>query len=232
MRSRRGRRVITFDNAGVGGVEWDDAEHHCADGARRDRLHRRAGGRPGRPARVLDRQLRRPGDRSRPARRSCAGWCSPPSAPQGAAGMHGWAPEVIGAVGRRPEPGRGYLSVFFTASEASRQAGQAGARTGVRRANGGSRRRRPPGRPVWRNTTRCAPGACRTTPCSAGRGDRQARVRRQRRQRPDDPAALLLPARRADPRRRVKLYPDAAHGFLFQHHAEFAADVGAFLVGA
>ena len=28
---------------------------------------------------------------------------------------------------------------------------------------------------------------------------------------------------------RVKIYPDAAHGFLFQHHAEFAADVEAFL---
>jgi hypothetical protein len=27
----------------------------------------------------------------------------------------------------------------------------------------------------------------------------------------------------------VKIYPDAAHGFLFQHHAEFAADVEAFL---
>jgi hypothetical protein len=24
-------------------------------------------------------------------------------------------------------------------------------------------------------------------------------------------------------------YPDAAHGFLFRHHAEFAADVEAFL---
>ncbi len=28
---------------------------------------------------------------------------------------------------------------------------------------------------------------------------------------------------------RVKIYPDAAHGFLFQHHAEFARDVDAFL---
>jgi len=27
----------------------------------------------------------------------------------------------------------------------------------------------------------------------------------------------------------VKIYPDAAHGFLFQHHAEFAADVTQFL---
>src|SRR6266480_2338530 len=27
----------------------------------------------------------------------------------------------------------------------------------------------------------------------------------------------------------VKIYPDSAHGFLFQHHEEFAADVHAFL---
>ena len=31
------------------------------------------------------------------------------------------------------------------------------------------------------------------------------------------------------PQARVKIYPDSAHGFLFQHHAEFAADVEAFL---
>jgi pimeloyl-ACP methyl ester carboxylesterase len=31
------------------------------------------------------------------------------------------------------------------------------------------------------------------------------------------------------PRARVKIYPDSAHGFLFQHHAEFAADVESFL---
>jgi hypothetical protein len=27
----------------------------------------------------------------------------------------------------------------------------------------------------------------------------------------------------------LKIYPDSAHGFLFQHHAEFAADVETFL---
>ena len=31
------------------------------------------------------------------------------------------------------------------------------------------------------------------------------------------------------PQSRVKIYPDAGHGFLFQHHAEFARDVDAFL---
>ena len=37
--------------------------------------------------------------------------------------MHGWAPEVIGAVGNpKPKPEQ-YLDVFFTQSAASRQAG-------------------------------------------------------------------------------------------------------------
>ena len=34
------------------------------------------------------------------------------------------------------------------------------------------------------------------------------------------------------PHARVKIYPDSAHGFLFHHHAEFAADVEAFLADA
>src|SRR5882672_5016067 len=46
------------------------------------------------------------------------------SAPQGAAGMHGWAPEVIGAVGA-PEPNpQGYLDVFFAPTDTSRDAGR------------------------------------------------------------------------------------------------------------
>ena len=31
------------------------------------------------------------------------------------------------------------------------------------------------------------------------------------------------------PQARVRIYPDAAHGFLFQYHAEFSRDVDAFL---
>jgi pimeloyl-ACP methyl ester carboxylesterase len=31
------------------------------------------------------------------------------------------------------------------------------------------------------------------------------------------------------PQAALKIYPDSAHGFLFQHHAEFAADVMKFL---
>ena len=31
------------------------------------------------------------------------------------------------------------------------------------------------------------------------------------------------------PQSKVKIYPDSAHGFLFQHASEFATDVEAFL---
>jgi len=31
------------------------------------------------------------------------------------------------------------------------------------------------------------------------------------------------------PQAQLKIYPDSAHGFLFQHHATFAGDVEAFL---
>src|SRR6266536_5900064 len=46
------------------------------------------------------------------------------SAPQGAAGMHGWAPEVIGAVGAPETSPQGYLSVFFAPTKTSLEAGQ------------------------------------------------------------------------------------------------------------
>src|ERR1700730_14604446 len=47
------------------------------------------------------------------------------SAPKGAAGMHGWAPEVIGAVGQSQTQPGGYLDIFFAKSPESRRAGEA-----------------------------------------------------------------------------------------------------------
>ena len=47
------------------------------------------------------------------------------SAPKGAPGMHGWAPEVIGNGIGKPQPDAdGYLSVFFTDSPESSSAGR------------------------------------------------------------------------------------------------------------
>ena len=41
-----------------------------------------------------------------------------------AGGAHGWAPEVIGAVGKPQTTPEEYLSVFFASSPSSRKAGQ------------------------------------------------------------------------------------------------------------
>ena len=46
------------------------------------------------------------------------------SAPKGAAGMHGWAPEVIDAIGTPRTSPEQYLGVFFAPSESSQQAGK------------------------------------------------------------------------------------------------------------
>jgi pimeloyl-ACP methyl ester carboxylesterase len=89
------------------------------------------------------------------------------SAPKGASGMHGWAPAVIGAVGKPETSGEEYLSVFFAGSDASRAAGQEvlgrlfGARTPTVTP-------RSDGRPASPSTTPCAAGASPATPCSSG----------------------------------------------------------------
>jgi pimeloyl-ACP methyl ester carboxylesterase len=150
------------------------------------------------------------------------------SAPQGAAGMHGWAPEVIGAVGTPHTTPEGYLSVFFTPSSASKQAG-------------GEALRRMYARNQDRDdaTTWATREAQYDAVCAWGIPD-HARLQRV--------SALTMPVFIANgdqdpmilphysyllagliPQAQLRIYPDAAHGFLFQHHAVFAADVGAFL---
>jgi pimeloyl-ACP methyl ester carboxylesterase len=58
------------------------------------------------------------------------------SAPQGAAGMHGWAPTVIGAVGTPETTPEAYVGVFFAPTDTSRAAGgQAAQRIFGRTAN-------------------------------------------------------------------------------------------------
>ena len=153
------------------------------------------------------------------------------SAPQGAAGMHGWAPEVIGAVGGRERSPDGYLAVFFTPTEDSREAG----REAVTRIFGRTADRDE--QTTWQTREAqydavCAWGipnhsmlerlAAIETPVFVANGDSDPMIL----PRYSHLLAGLLP------RARVKIYPDSAHGFLFQHHTEFAADVSAFLAEA
>jgi pimeloyl-ACP methyl ester carboxylesterase len=151
------------------------------------------------------------------------------AAPQGAAGMHGWAPQVIGAVGGPETSPEGYLSVFFAPTATSLEAGQQAA---GRIFGGRTTDRDEP--TTWQTRQAQYDAVCawgipnhalleRLTaidlPVFVANGD-------------SDPMILprysyLLAGLLPDA--RLKIYPDSAHGFLFQHHGEFATDVQAFL---
>ena len=102
------RRVVTFDNAGVGGSTGSTPD--TIEQMARDAIAFLAAMEiePGRPARVLHRQLRGAADRADPAGHGPQAHPGLLSA-QGAAGMHGWAPEVIDAVGTPQTSPEGYL---------------------------------------------------------------------------------------------------------------------------
>ena len=150
------------------------------------------------------------------------------SAPRGAAGMHGWAPEVIGAVGE-PEPNPdGYLDVFFTRSAASRQAG-------VETLGRLTERRDDRDKPTtWHTRQAQYDAVCDWGIPDHGQLQRVSAIGMPVFVANGDSDPMILPhfshlLAGLIPQARVKVYPDAAHGFLFQHHAEFARDVDAFL---
>ncbi len=150
------------------------------------------------------------------------------AAPRGAAGIHGWAPEVIGAVGEPAPNPDGYLGVFFTRSAASRQAGVE--TLGRLTARHDDRDRAT----SWQTRQAQYDAVCEWgipdhgqlqrvsalgMPVFVANGDSDPMI-------PPHFSYLLAGL---IPQARVKIYPDAAHGFLFQHHTEFARDVDAFL---
>lgn len=150
------------------------------------------------------------------------------SAPKGAPGMHGWAPWVIEAVGSQERtPPDKYISVFFAKSKTSSDAGAAALQRMFTREEHDT--------PTsWQTKSAQYDAVCEwgipnysllqrleaiEMPVFVANGD-------------SDPMILpkfsyLLAALLPDA--RMKIYPDSAHGFLFQHHTEFAADVNSFL---
>jgi len=151
------------------------------------------------------------------------------SAPQGAAGMHGWAAEVIGAVGTPETTPQGYVSVFFAPTDMSREAG----RQAAGRIFGG------------RTTDRDEPTTWQTRQaqydavCAWGIPNHSLLERVSAIDLPvlvanGDSDPMILPRYShllagLLPNAQVTIYPDSAHGFLFQHHSRFAAEVHAFL---
>jgi pimeloyl-ACP methyl ester carboxylesterase len=223
------RRVITFDNAGVGGSTGTTAntvEQMARDAiafmaamgfAQVDLLGFSIGS-------FVAQQvaLTRPAIVRRLVLASAA--------PQGAAGMHGWAPEVIGAIGTPETSPEEYLDVFFARSSSSRQAGQQVLQRMYSRTEDrdtattwATREAQYDAVCTWGipNHALLQQLSCLEMPVFVANGD-------------GDPMILphysyLLAG--LIPDAWVKIYPDSAHGFLFQHHADFAADVEAFLSG-
>jgi pimeloyl-ACP methyl ester carboxylesterase len=151
------------------------------------------------------------------------------SAPAGAAGMHGWAEDVMRGVGGPNPTPKGYADVFFTHSPAGLDA----AAQAVKRIYGREEGRRDAGT-SWQTRNAQYAAVCEwgepnharlqrveaiTAPVFIANGDRDPMIR----PRYSHLLAGLIPGS------TLKIYPDAAHGFLFQHHAEFADDVLSFL---
>jgi pimeloyl-ACP methyl ester carboxylesterase len=152
------------------------------------------------------------------------------SAPKGAAGMHGWAPNVIGAVGTPKTSPDEYLDVFFADSSTSRSAGGEALK-----------------RMYSRQTDRDEATSWETrlaqydAVCDWGVPNHALLQRVSAIQVPvfianGDSDPMILPRYSyllagLIPQSEVKIYPDSAHGFLFQHHKEFAEDVANFLNG-
>jgi pimeloyl-ACP methyl ester carboxylesterase len=150
------------------------------------------------------------------------------AAPRGAAGTHGWGDDVIASVGGREPNPEGYLDVFYTQSTQSREAGNASL-----------------GRMFSRTTDRDEPTTWETrvaqydAVCSWGEPNHALLERLRAIETPafianGDSDRMILPRYShllagLMPHADMKIYPDAAHGFLFQHHEEFATDVLNFL---
>ena len=150
------------------------------------------------------------------------------AAPKGAAGMHGWAPEVIGAVGKPNTDPDDYLDVFFARSPSSRSAGQESLQRMFARTQDRDTAT------SWETRQ-----AQYDAVCSWGIPNHSLLERLGAFDQPvfianGDNDPMILPrysylVASLIPRAQLKIYPDSAHGFLFQHHREFGSDVDAFL---
>jgi pimeloyl-ACP methyl ester carboxylesterase len=151
------------------------------------------------------------------------------SAPRGAAGMHGWSPEVIGAVGGREPNPEGYLDVFYAQSSRSRQAGKDSLQRTLSRAADRDKAT------TWQTRQAQYDAVCDWGVPNHALLQRVTAIEAPTLIANGDSDPMILPRYShllagLIPNAKVKIYPDSAHGFLFQHHEEFASDVLGFLV--
>ncbi|MCX4632362.1 alpha/beta fold hydrolase [Streptomyces sp. NBC_01443] len=151
------------------------------------------------------------------------------TAPQGAPRMHGWAPDIIKAIGEPATLPEGYLHAFFTDSPASRAAGQ-----GVMGRIFAGRTEGRDAPTTWQTRNAQYDAVMKWGTPDFGKLQRLAAIEQPVFIANGDDDRMVLPwyshlTAALIPDAVVKLYPDSAHGFLFQHAQAFATDVHNFL---
>jgi pimeloyl-ACP methyl ester carboxylesterase len=150
------------------------------------------------------------------------------TAPRGAPGMHGWAPDIIAAIGEPKTEPEGFLRAFFTDSAASRAAG----RQYLTRRFG--RKAERDTETTWQTRNAQYDAVLRWGTPNFGMLQRLGAVRQPVFIANGDADRMILPwyshlTASLTPNAFVKLYPDAGHGFLYQHAQTFARDLNEFL---
>src|SRR5262245_18291248 len=143
--------------------------------------------------------------------------------------MHGWAPEVIAAVGQSETSPEDFTSVFFAPTETSREAG----RQAAGRIFGGRTTDRDEAT-TWQTRQAQYDAVCTWGIPNHSLLERVGAIDLPVLVANGDSDPMILPRYSyllagLLPNARLTIYPDSAHGFLFQHHSKFAADVHAFL---
>src|SRR6266508_719262 len=213
------RRVVTFDNVGVGGSsgQTPNTVHQMATDALTflDALDLHEVDLMGFSIGSFVAQemaLQRPDAVARIVLAS--------SAPQGASGMHGWAPAVMDAVGRPDPDPAGYLSVFYAPSAESRQAGVQSLQRMAARVEERDKTT------TWQTRVAQYDAVCDWGVPNHALLNRVGAITAATFVANGDSDPMILPRYShllagLLPDSRVKIYPDAAHGFLFQHREEF-----------
>jgi pimeloyl-ACP methyl ester carboxylesterase len=150
------------------------------------------------------------------------------TAPQGAPGMHGWAPDIIQAIGQPGTDAEGFLHAFFTDSAASQAAGAQFLGRSHSRTQGRDKDT------TWQTRNAQYDAVLKWGTPNYSLLQRLSAIRQPVFVANGDDDRMILPwyshlVASLLPDAFVKLYPDAAHGFLFQHAEEFAGDVLKFL---
>ncbi|MEU9286986.1 alpha/beta hydrolase [Streptomyces sp. NPDC048275] len=141
--------------------------------------------------------------------------------------MHGWAPDVIGAIGEPTTDAEGMLHAFFTKSPASRAVGEQFLGRIFTRTEGRDEET------TWQTRNAQYDAVLKWGTPNFGMLQRLAAIQQPVFIANGDDDRMILPwyshlTASLIPDAFVKLYPDSAHGFLYQHAHEFGADVHDF----